>query len=469
MEHLTLPCIQLNMHKALQSAVELGRLMDVSPGLALLQEPYTAYSRVAMVPQGLTVHSYGGDDPPRAAVLVPRRYQALTVKHLCTRDSAVVCLRIHGRTVLIASIYMDSTLSVIQPWPYDIIAFSDQKNIPLLIGADFNCHSYLFGNDSNTRGEEFELFLLTHGLDVQNRGTQPTFEIVRNGTVFSSCIDVTLTRDIEVRDWMVSQKFNGSDHHTIHFDLKISSEGGKLVRHWKETDWTTFTELLKGRWDLPDTMTPKKLDKQVQYLYSRINSALDVTSPMRPESVKTKVNVWFTEEHLSLQQKVQRLYRAHIRDKTPEAEALYRAARKKYQAKCKSDRKKSWQKHTSFTPNEHSMAKLADLVQHRERKTLGSLQKPDSSNTVDGLETLQVLANAHFHHATPIVEPRYESSRNTPSSDIKDKYSEFISPLLARRSLRKFKPYKAPGPDTLRPIIFRHFPWEVFCLSLFSL
>ena len=126
---MALPFLQLNMHKALQAAVELGHLLTNSPGVALLQEPYTAFGKVAMVPKGLSLHAFGGDVAPRAAVLVPRRLQALTVEHLCTRDSAVVSVCLQGRTVLAASVYMDSTLPVLQPWLEDIFSFAEHKDL----------------------------------------------------------------------------------------------------------------------------------------------------------------------------------------------------------------------------------------------------------------------------------------------------------------------------------------------------
>ena len=124
--------IQLNCHNAYQTGTELGLLMAKSSSvIAFLQEPYTAFGKVAMVPKGLSLHAGdGGDLGPRAAVLVPRRLQALTVEHLCTRDSAVVSVRLQGRTVLVASVYMDSTLPVIQPWLEDIFAFAEQKDLP---------------------------------------------------------------------------------------------------------------------------------------------------------------------------------------------------------------------------------------------------------------------------------------------------------------------------------------------------
>ena len=174
--------------------------MTLQPGIAFLQEPYTAYGRTASIPRGLSLHAFAGTDPPRAAILAPRYLQALTVEHLCTKDSAAVTFRLHGRTVLAVSIYMDSTLPVLQQCLLDSVDFADRRDLPLLICVDTNCHSVLYGESTNARGEEFELFLLQNGLDVQNRGTQPTFEVVRAGVRLASCIDVTLTKRLDVQN-----------------------------------------------------------------------------------------------------------------------------------------------------------------------------------------------------------------------------------------------------------------------------
>ena len=109
------------------------------------------------------------------------------------------------------------------------------------------------------------------------------------------------------------------------------------------------------------------------------------------------------------------------------------------------------------------MAKLAELVQHKERNTLGSLRRPDGSITSDGLETLQILAATHFPFSTPVKPQSYGPTRITRTLLIQNQFSSYVSPLLTKRSLKKFKPYKAPGPDSLKPII----PWDVFVFISF--
>ena len=113
-----------------------------------------------------------------------------------------------------------------------------RRVIPLLIGMDSNSHSVLFGNESNKRGEVLEEFILEHGLLVENRGTEPMFATQRLGRHIATCIDVTLSRGLgdKVRDWRVVPDFNGSDHHSIRFQVELGVSGSEeLVRNWKKS------------------------------------------------------------------------------------------------------------------------------------------------------------------------------------------------------------------------------------------
>ena len=80
---------------------------------------------------------------------------------------------------------------------------------------------------------------------VHNRGTVPTFEVVRAGRRCSSFIDATFTGGVEnLHDWYVSRDYNASDHNTIHFVLEEKIEPYKEHRPWHNADWQTFTALL---------------------------------------------------------------------------------------------------------------------------------------------------------------------------------------------------------------------------------
>ena len=121
----------------------------------------------------------------------------------------------------------------------------------------------------------------------------------------------------------------------------------------------------------------------------------------------------------------------------------------------------------SGTANENKMAQLCRILQHKQRNKINIIRKPDGDMTVPGLETLEELARVHFLRAVTLIpEQRYDSSSNTGSGEIEQKY-DFVNLGLVRESLLKFKPEKAPGPDGLKPFIFRHFPTKLWRLITF--
>ena len=109
------------------------------------------------------------------------------------------------------------------------------------------------------------------------------------------------------------------------------------------------------------------------------------------------------------------------------------------------------------------MSFLSQLVQHRQKNRLNFLDKADQSGpTTNGEETIRELARKHFPQATEVPPEFYDSVRNISSKDLAEKYGEYVSPELVRRSMRMFKPYKAPGPDGFKPVMFKHLPAAFF-------
>ena len=92
------------------------------------------------------------------------------------------------------------------------------------------------------------------------------------------------------------------------------------------------------------------------------------------------------------------------------------------------------------------------------------MERVDQSGpTTNGEETIYELAKKHFPHATPVPSSvHYDNVRKISSSDLDAKYPNYISTELVHRSLKMFKPYKAPGPDGFKPVIFKHLPQIIF-------
>ena len=126
----------------------------------------------------------------------------------------------------------------------DLITYSKKNAIQLIIGADSNAHSSMWGpipKSQCKRGEDLEQWILQEGIMIHNIGETPTFANKR----CSPCIDVTLSWDLRtpLSDWEVNQDYNGSDHNTITYNLNLAVPKPDPVWNWKKAEWEKFKEL----------------------------------------------------------------------------------------------------------------------------------------------------------------------------------------------------------------------------------
>ena len=137
---------------------------------------------------------------------------------------------------MIASIYLDRNKDVVQPWLRKIMEYRQQCGYALLIGADSNCHSTLFGHETNKRGEILEDFITTHRLAVENQGKKYMY----NCSTGRSIIDITLTTRlaITINNWRVVD----FDYNSIYFELKTDKYTPPKARKWHLADLNLFRE-----------------------------------------------------------------------------------------------------------------------------------------------------------------------------------------------------------------------------------
>ena len=239
--------IQINLHKSALAAAELqNNTVTMSTDfLCLVQEPSLFKGKFRNRPLTATTFPSGFvSENPRAAIFSAKSLNMLELPELEDRDCAVGLAKINNRSMIVASLYLDyNNREVIPNSLRKLIQFSDEKRLPILIGMDSNCHSTLFGPETNSRGVLLEEFIIANSLAVENVGVKPTFQSSRDST----CIDVTLSRDLGdiIKDWEVNDTFNASDHNTISFKI----DGGMIEveewRNWDKGRWEVFVEKLE--------------------------------------------------------------------------------------------------------------------------------------------------------------------------------------------------------------------------------
>ena len=180
--------------------------------ICLCQEPYVYQNQAPMQPSTSTKYIGGQGNHPRTAIYTSKAIKAWYIESL----------RINGRETLILSLYLDRKLKVVQQWFTQAMVFAENRGYAIIIGMDSNCHSELFGLETNKRGEQLEDFIGQYNLKVENQGKKTTFQVA----IGSSIIDVTLTArlSVTIRNWRVNTNPNFSDHNTIKYEVTVELE-----------------------------------------------------------------------------------------------------------------------------------------------------------------------------------------------------------------------------------------------------
>ena len=206
----TLQVIQTNLQKSKMGQLEVSRkIHDLNkkqlPFIYFVQEPMVTHGRAAWQPS--SCKRFGVQSNPRTLIYTDINRQASYVESLSTPDITVIQITLNRKSTLLVSVYLDITwVKVIPDSLHKVLRYAEDNRLGILIAADTNSHSSLFGPSTNRRGEQMELFIAKYKLTVENNSHIPTYESRGAAT----CIDVTLTArlGVSVFEWEVNRNYN---------------------------------------------------------------------------------------------------------------------------------------------------------------------------------------------------------------------------------------------------------------------
>ena len=452
---------QLNLRKSFVATNLFAAGLELDT-IGLLTEPYHYRNKINKIGPNFDIFPDTTiEAPPRAALIIPKNLNATFLPNLSCLDATVVFFK-HANLLLVSG-YCDGKLPVIQDWMSKIVEYSDSKGCKLVMGLDSNAHSELFGHETDHRGEALESFIFTNNINIENRGDIPTFSTIRMGRTVSSFIDVTLSRDVTIVDWCVTEDFNNSDHNTIAFEILVNNPPLTPIRPWKSANRTRFSRIIASHdFHIPEIMSIKKIDRLVAKLYQVLNKALDKSCPLRAPQRQEGAARWWNSDLHSEAKKLNKQYKKAKRTRSLSEMIKLKNMKKKYKAYCRKTKKTAWHKFTFSHNNTGRMAALAKTLQKKERHKLYTLRKLDGTMTEPGQETLHLLFQTHFPASTPLKDVTYQASNLSrflsSSAYAQQKYNDWINIDHLNKAFKKFNKKKSPGPDGIKPIVFDHLP-----------
>ena len=202
-------------------------LSETTAVLIGIQEPHINRKGVTYLPDKSLIYDRSNKDgKARAAIYTSSNLNVTPVPSYTSKDMAAG-LWTTGESsipkIMVVSLYLDGTKQRTIPKKLqEIVEFCRRKQLEILILADMNAHSCMWGEThTNRRGEDVEDFLFEHDLVTLNEGNvERSYTYYRSNS--KSIVDVTVTSSglaQQILDWEVTNEITTSDHRLIKFHL----------------------------------------------------------------------------------------------------------------------------------------------------------------------------------------------------------------------------------------------------------
>ena len=454
----TISVIQINLNKAHAAHRELlHKINSVDSYIALITEPFCYKKKLCIIPKGSNCLPQIRSGHPRACIFSSKNIKIHEINELKSRDVAVGLTKLEGKSTVIVSLYLDINIQI-EPIMTPILEYCQTHGYGILIGADTNAHHTDWGLETNERGRQLEAIIDSFGLVIHNKGKIPTYE----SKLGKSVIDVTMSSrlPLKIDNWRVNRTFNGSDHNTILYQLKTDIIELPPYRDYSRADWSLFkNELEKTQIHIPANLNQKKLDKMVYKITNCIEQATEKCCPLKPAKLVNKNNPWWTPQMADMRKEVTALYRNFLRNKQNERTYHnYKQVFRKYKNLCNKAKDKHRKRTNEIIPDESKMSKHIKSLSDRICPEIGSVLKPDGSTSLIGKDTHDTVMDTHFPRNTDIRPTAYQKQLTIATEELEIYFGKWLSIDRIKLALGSFKDKKTPGPDGMKPIVFKYFP-----------
>ena len=165
-----------------------------------------------------------------------------------------------------------------------------------------------------------------------------------------------------------------------------------------------------------------------------------------------------------LRKEVTALYQSYMQKSDERVYINYKKVLRKYKNMCIKAKDRHRKRTHKIIPDESKMAKHIKSLSEQICPQIGSVIKPDGRNSLVGKGTQGIIMNSQFPQN---IEPKLTSYQNHITIFRKDLHYFFktwLSLDKIKLALNSFKDKKTPGPDGMKPIIFKHFPESILKL-----
>ena len=193
------------------------------------------------------------------------------------------------------------------------------------------------------------------------------------------------------------------------------------------------------------------LDREIKIFYEDLNFCVSRVCPKTQVKRRLK-NPWWSDE-LSLQRReVRHLQQQTMRQKDDiHLLSQYRMARNNFCSAIRKAKRQSWKSFTEKADSMEDMMKVSKAILQKRSPRLGHLKKQDGTFTRNRREVLNTLLDSFFPGSK-------EAGLDREVTDQIHRYdiSDLVTPEKLEQAFKSFKKGKAPGPDSVRPVVLQN-------------
>lgn len=402
-------------------------------------------------------------ESPRAYLYTSKNIHTWPLHEYSNRDVTSAIMDTHdprfGRVMLI-SLYWDINDREEPNICNNAVRFANDQGYTVIIGADTNAHSVLFGGkETNTRGRRFEEFLARNNLDIANKGNRNTFVGEQGHSIIDVVAISTDFRD-NIKKWRVTDKEVHSDHRLIEFNIDVVKQETIYKTDIHDGNDKDFQLKMEERAEnimakyKNNTNTIRDLEHLTDDFTTCITSITKETYKTKEMKISPRVNLW-RNENIRRQSEVNAKARRFYKNmECPERKVLW-----KKQEKILSDMKKGAIKDfkrgkIEKVVTQKDLAKLHKWSQNGRHTEIGLIKNINEKLASTPEESLTNLCEQHFPGSKKLNGEdvgNYINNMHDKIGHIGNNTYDWITVDRIKRAVNMFDNDKSPGTDNIQP------------------
>ncbi|XP_056643900.1 uncharacterized protein LOC130449876 [Diorhabda sublineata] len=357
-------------------------------------------------------------------------YKPITITSMTDENTTTIQIQLQDTTIHIINIYDEPGGNRNKRLDRHRRKIEEIKN-PFILAGDFNAKNTGWGGDINDdRGEDILDWITSRTYFINNTHDSPPTFISNRG---KSWVDLTITKEITLTDWIVHNEETLSDHAYITYNIRQNMRYDRQKTNKTKYDFNnTDNEKIKRITDNLDWTLLYDVESTAQKYQNNYVKIMENGLKKEKREKRKKTQIWWTQELTRLRQKTNKKRKQYQQEQNTIERAIklniYREQRRIYKKEIKRNKINSLRQFLTDNDPDNPWETAYRILRAGTTTdySLKTIEKQDGTWTTTREETIMTLHEMYFppddiQNDTPLqTEKRKNMTRDftTPEDPI---------------------------------------------------